>query len=80
MNEQEINPIEEVIDKAEEELIFRELAKIEGLQEYLRAVMARDMRMYFNSQTPKEQDMVKGAYFRTEWFKKKIATYSIDNS
>jgi hypothetical protein len=77
---EEINPIEEIINKDEEEIILKELGKIEGLQEYLRAVLARDMRMHFAAQNPKEQDMIKGAYFRTEWLKKKIANYSVDNN
>lgn len=73
-----INPIEDVINKEEEAIILKELSKIEGLQEYLRALMARDMRLHFTC--PKEQqDLTRGAYFRTEWLGKKIAQYSIDS-
>jgi hypothetical protein len=71
-----INPIEEVINKEEEKVILTELSKIEGLQDYLRALLARDMRLHFTC--PKEQqDLVRGAYFRTEWLAKKIAKHSV---
>jgi len=73
---EEINPIEEVINKDEEKLILTEMAKIEGLQEYLRALMARDMRLHFTCQT-EQQDLVRGAYFRTEWLGKQIAKHSV---
>lgn len=74
-----INPIEEVIDKNEEKLILIEIGKIEGIQEYLRAILARDMRNHFTC--PKEQqDLVRGAYYRTEWLMKKISQHSqVDN-
>lgn len=76
---EEINPIEDVINKEEERLILTELAKIEGLQEYLRAIMARDMRMHFTCPA-NQQDLVRGAYYRTEWFAKKIKAHAVDNN
>ena len=71
-----INPIEDVINKEEEKLILTELSKIDGIQEYLKALMARDIRLHFTC--PKEQqDLVRGAYFRMEWLSKKIAQNSL---
>lgn len=76
MNEEEINPIEEVLNKKDEEVILTELSKIDGLQEYLRALLARDMRLHFTC--PKEQqDLVRGAYYRTEYLMKKISKNSL---
>lgn len=75
---EDINPIDDVIDKDEERLILVELSKIDGLQEYLRSIMARDMRLHFTC--PKEQqDLTRGAYFRTEWLSKKIKEHSLDS-
>ena len=75
MNE-EINPIEDVINKEDEKLILTELSKIDGLQEYFRALLARDIRLHFTC--PKDQqDLVRGAYFRTEWLSKKISQHSL---
>lgn len=74
MNE-EINPIEDVINKEDEKVILTELSKIDGLQEYFRALLARDMRLHFTC--PKDQqDLVRGAYFRTEYLVKKIKEHS----
>lgn len=77
MNTEEINPIEEVINKDEEKLILTEMAKIEGIQEYLRAIMARDMRLHFTCPS-NQQDLTRGAYYRTEWLAKKIKEHSVD--
>lgn len=71
MEEKEINPIEETIDKDEEIRIVNELANINGLPEYLRAIMARDLNLHFTCKK-EEQDLVRGGYFRTKWLLKKI--------
>ena len=68
----DLEPTEKDFEKVEETRIMSELAKIDGLHEYLRAVMARDMRLHFTS--PKEQqDLIRGAFFRTEYFSKRIS-------
>lgn len=68
---EEINILDNVIDKAEEKLIFTELAKIEGIQDYLKAVMANDIKRHFVS--PKEQqDYIHGGYDRLMQFLIKI--------
>lgn len=72
-----INPIEDVINKEDEALILKELGKIDGLHEYLRGLMARDMRLHFTS-SKEQQDLIRGAYFRTEWLAKKISQASLD--
>lgn len=78
MDINELNPLEEV-DKKEEQRIFTELNKIDGLSEYLRTVMSRDLRLHFSC--PKDQqDLVRGGYYRTENFMKLMRKYSlVDN-
>lgn len=71
-----VNPIEDVIDKDEEARIMKELSKIDGLQEYLRAVMARDMRNHFESRK-EDQDIIRGGFFRTQHFAKLIKKNSL---
>lgn len=75
----EINPLEDIIDKDEEARIWTEIQKIDGMSEYLRALLARDMRMHFNAKN-EEQDLIRGAYFRTEYFLKKLRTSDLTNS
>lgn len=74
----DINPLEEITDKEEEKRIFSEIAKIEGITEYFRALMARDMRLHFSAKK-EEQDLVRGAYFRTEYLMKRIKDNGVDN-
>ena len=74
----ELNPIEDIIEKEEETRIFTELAKIDGLHEYLRALMSRDIKFHFVCK-PEQQDLTRGAYFRTEWLSKKVKQHSLDN-
>ncbi len=76
---EDLNPLEEIIDKDEEARILRELYMIDGLHEYLRTLLARDIRLHFTC--PKEQqDLVRGAYFRTEYLAKLIKKQSlVDN-
>lgn len=71
MNTEEINILENVIDKEEEKIIFIELSKIEGIQDYLKAVMAADIKKYFVAQ-PGQHDYIKGGYDRLMQFLMKI--------
>lgn len=71
----DINPLEELIDKDEEARIFSEMSVIDGIQEYFRAVMARDLRNHFSC-IKEQQDIVRGAEQRTEWFAKMVKKHS----
>lgn len=68
----DINPIDEIFDKELEARVMKELAKVEELQEYLRMVMARDLRQHFTVKK-EQQDIVRGAFYRTQHFSKLIA-------
>ena len=72
-----LNPIEDLIDKDEEKRIFIELSKIDGIHEYLKALMNRDMRLHFQSKK-EDQDMVRGAFYRTEYLLKKVNNALLD--
>lgn len=78
-NYKDLNPIEDIIDKEEENRIFTEMARVDGLQEYFRLLMSRDMKMNFSALTSKEQDMCHGAFYRMEWLSKKLKSNSLDN-
>lgn len=60
-------PTEDDLDKKEEARIWAEISQIEGVSEYLRQMKSRDMKLHFSC--PKDQqDMVHGAFYRTEYF------------
>lgn len=74
----DLNPIEDIIDKQDEARIFSEMAKIDGLHEYLRLLMSRDLKFHFSTKK-EDQDLTRGAFYRTEWLSKKIKANSLDN-
>lgn len=75
IEEELINALAECIDPnlalydEEKARIFTELAKIDGIQDFFRAVMAQDMRIYFQAGSDKERDGVRGAYSRVAWLR-----------
>lgn len=48
------------------------LKQVDGAEDYLRASMEADVKAYFNAQSPLEQAMIKGAYFRMKFILKKM--------
>ena len=81
------NPIDEIIlelkeltdfddiDPKIEAQIFKDLATVDGLQEYLSQTLAQDLKRYFQS-PPGAQLLVKGAFNRTLYLKNKIKKHS----
>jgi hypothetical protein len=59
------------IDEADEQELYDKLAKVDGIIEYLKKTMAKDIQRYF-SYTPEQQPMIRGSYLRTEHFLRKI--------
>lgn len=53
------------MDKDAEIKLYEDLAEIEGFDDYLRAVMENDIKLYFNA-IPEQQGYVKGAHARTK--------------
>lgn len=77
---EDINILDNIIDKQEEKLIFVELAKIEGIQDYLKAVMAADIKRYFVA-NKEQHEYIKGGYDRLMQFLMKIQKSSmVDNN
>lgn len=59
-------------NKLEDGLLFDELKKVEGFQEYLSNTLAADKDRYFGAGSPMEQLLVKGAYNRTLYLRSKL--------
>lgn len=83
LEEELINALAECIDPnlalydEEKARIFTELSKIEGIQEFWRAVMAQDMRLYFQAGSDKERDAIRGAYSRVAWVRAGIKNVKV---
>lgn len=58
--------------KEEIDLMFEDLKKVEGFQEYLSNTLSADKDRYFGAGSPMEQLMVKGAYNRTLYYRSKL--------
>lgn len=65
------NPNDYSIEKKQEEQFFQDLAKIDGVMEYLSATAAKDMQRYFAAPQG-QQDVVKGAFARTVYLKSRL--------
>lgn len=63
--------------KEEEKLVAKQLFVVEGYSEYLKSVMAKDIKRYFAASSPVEQLMIKGAYNRTLYFYTKNKTSDV---
>lgn len=63
------NPLNIDVDKDSEIILFKELAKVDGLDEYLRATMGEDIKRAFQSQTDVERAIIKGGYARTMYIR-----------
>lgn len=63
------NPLD--VDYREEEAIkvFEEIGKIEGAMELFRAMMGRDIKLYFQAQSDIDRAGIKGAYARMAWMR-----------
>jgi sulfatase maturation enzyme AslB (radical SAM superfamily) len=55
--------------KAKEEEIFDNMREIDGISEYYRETVARDLKRHYASSTPMEQFQIRGATARTLYFK-----------
>lgn len=62
---------EEMTDKAVK-LIFKDLAKVDGLPEYFRDTARKDVLRFFAATNDKERDVVKGAYARTAFLRSQV--------
>lgn len=60
------------IDEDTKKSISEELKSIEGISEFLDAVITRDMKSYFSVHTDKERYEIRGSYNRAMYFKSLI--------
>jgi len=61
-----------IIDPELEKKIFQEMKAIDGLTNYLQALMNKDIVRYFSAQEENARDLTRGAFLRTLHFKKKM--------
>lgn len=71
------NVLDEVIDKPSEEKMFAALSAVDGFAEYLRTLMAIDIKSYFSAASPMEQLIIKGSYGRTMAMKGKLVKKAV---
>lgn len=55
------------VDKKLQQDIFKQLRSVDGIEEWLRATMAEDVKRHFSATSVAEQALIKGAYFRTRF-------------
>jgi hypothetical protein len=65
------NPFEYRIDKESEKKFFDDLSKVDNAREYLRAVEANDIKLYFGADDAAKK-LIKGAYLRTKHWRSKL--------
>ncbi len=63
---------ENSLTKEQEVLVFKALSMVDGIQEFFRDTMAKDLRRYFVAQDDKEREMIRGAFLRTEYMRNGI--------
>lgn len=67
-----IDILESNIDIEDENKIFKDMSEIDGIHDYFRKTLAKDIKRFFNSQPGPQMLEIRGAYKRTLYFKKKI--------
>lgn len=65
------DPTEFSIEPEQEKKLFQELSRIYGINEYLKATMAKDMQRDFGSPQDQRQ-LIRGAFARTAYIKSKV--------
>ena len=61
------------IEPAQEKEIFEKLREINGIHDYFRAMIAKDIQRYFMAASDSQRDQVKGAFGRTIYLKNKVS-------
>ncbi len=65
------DPTEYSIDKGQEDKLFTSLSGVDGLAEYLKATMAKDIQRDFGS-TQEQRALIHGAFARTSYFMSRL--------
>lgn len=60
------------MDPEAEQKIFADLKRVDGFVEYLKIAAMNDMKRHFGAATPKEQDIIRGSFARTNYLKIRI--------
>lgn len=68
-----VSPLQDIDFHAKaEELLFKDLAGVDGFHDYLNSMMAKDMKRYFVAETEAQQNLIKGGYSRMMYFKARL--------
>lgn len=59
-------------DENVEKSIFKLMNEVEGVQDYFRSVMRRDIKRYMGAPTTAEQILIRGAFNRTAFMKSRL--------
>jgi hypothetical protein len=62
----------EILTKEEEDAVFKDLAGVENLMEFLNALMLLDVKKHFKAANPADQIRTRGAYARALYLKSRI--------
>jgi hypothetical protein len=65
------DPTQSSVESDQEKKIYADLARIHGILDYLRDVMAKDMQRDFSAPVDQKQ-LIRGAFARTAYIKGKI--------
>lgn len=65
------DPTEYTIEKKQEEAFFNDLSRVDGVREFLKATMAKDMQRDFGA-TPDQRQIIRGAFARTAYIKSRL--------
>lgn len=58
--------------QSEEEKLFYDLSGVDGFNEYLNSVMAKDTKRYFVADGKQQQDIIKGGFARVVYLKSRL--------
>lgn len=68
----------ERLTRHEEFELFEKMSAIDGIEEYLRDMMSRDLKRYFAA-TKDQQDQIRGAYMRAMYFRAMLNRKNADD-
>lgn len=63
------NPLSYNVTNEDTIEMFKALSRVDGFDEYLRACMGDDIKLYFAASDEKQRDQVRGAYRRAIYFR-----------
>lgn len=69
----------ERLTKQDEFAVFNKMAEIEGINEYFRDTMSRDLKRFFAAADQRQQDQIRGAHLRVLYFMSLLNRKDVDD-